>query len=54
MGAGYVDARTKSAGELMEAGATEGNLDINFEASGAAAIALQLMQYMSRSSITIN
>ncbi len=53
LGAGYIDARTKSAGELMEAGAAEGNLDIMFEASGAATTALQLLQYMSRGSIYV-
>lgn len=53
MGAGYLDARTKSASELAEAGTAEGNLDIIFEASGAPASALELMQYMSRSSIYV-
>lgn len=53
MGAGYLDARTKSAGELMEAGAAEGNLDIIFEASGAADTAVQLIRNMSRSSIYV-
>jgi threonine dehydrogenase-like Zn-dependent dehydrogenase len=53
MGAGYIDAREKSPGELMEAGAAEGNLDVIFEASGAADTAVKLMRYMSRSSIYV-
>jgi glucose 1-dehydrogenase len=53
MGGGYIDARTKSPTELIEAGAGEGNMDILFEASGAASTALELIKYMSRSSIYV-
>ncbi len=53
LGAGYIDARNKSPRQIIEAGAGEGVLDILFEASGAAATALELIKYMSRSSIYV-
>jgi len=53
MGAGYLDARNKTPAELIELGAGEDYLDIIFEASGAAAAALELIRYMSRGSIYV-
>lgn len=53
MGAKYIDARTKTPKELVELCCTMGNLDIIFEASGAAATAMELINYMSRSSIYV-
>ncbi len=53
MGAKYIDARTKTPKELVELCCTAGNLDIIFEASGAAATAVELINYISRSSIYV-
>lgn len=54
MGGSYVDARHKKPKELVEfCCSTSGKLDIIFEASGAAATAVELINYMSRSSIYI-
>ena len=53
MGAGYLDARTKTPVELVDLGGTEEYLDIIFEASGAAETALELIKYMARGSIYI-
>lgn len=53
MGAGYLDARSKTPAELVDLGGTEEYLDIIFEASGAADFALELIKYMARSSIYI-
>jgi threonine dehydrogenase-like Zn-dependent dehydrogenase len=54
MGANYVDARSKTPKELVEfCCSPSGSLDIIFEASGAAATAIELINYMSRSSIYI-
>ncbi len=53
MGAGYLDARSRTPAELVDLGGTEQYLDIIFEASGAAETALELIKYMARSSIYI-
>jgi len=54
MGANYIDARSKTPKELVEfCCSPSGNLDIIFEASGAAATAIELINYMSRSSIYV-
>jgi glucose 1-dehydrogenase len=53
MGAGYLDARTMTPAELIDLGGTEQYLDIIFEASGAAATALELIKYMARGSIYV-
>jgi glucose 1-dehydrogenase len=53
MGAGYLDARTKTPAELIDLGGTEQYLDIIFEASGVADKALELIKYMARNSIYI-
>jgi threonine dehydrogenase-like Zn-dependent dehydrogenase len=53
MGARYVDTRNKTPKELIELCGLEGNLDIIFEAPGAAATAVELINYMSRSSIYV-
>lgn len=54
MGANYIDGRGKKPGELVESCcAPTGNLDIVFEASGAAVTAVELINYMSRSSIYV-
>ncbi len=54
MGANYIDARSKTPKELVEfCCSPPGNLDIIFEASGAAATAIELINYMSRSSIYV-
>ena len=52
-GATYIDSRTRTPGELVDLCGLEGHLDIIFEASGAAATALELINYMSRSSIYV-
>jgi threonine dehydrogenase-like Zn-dependent dehydrogenase len=53
MGANYIDARHKTAKELVDFCALEGNLNIIIEASGAADTALQLVNHLSRSSIYV-
>ena len=54
MGANYIDARTKTPKEMVELCCSPtGNLDIIFEAAGAAATAVELINYMSRSSIYV-
>ena len=54
MGAKYIDARHKKPGEVVElCCGTAGALDIIFEASGAAATAVELIPHMSRSSIYV-
>ncbi|MBT3363086.1 MAG: alcohol dehydrogenase catalytic domain-containing protein [Chloroflexi bacterium] len=54
MGANYIDGRGKSAKELVDFCCTPtDNLDIVFEASGAAVTAVELINYMSRSSIYV-
>ena len=53
LGAIYIDARTKAPNELVELCCQTGNLDIIFEASGAAGTAVELINYMSRSSIYV-
>ncbi len=53
MGAIYIDARRKTPKEIVELCCTTGNLDIIFEAAGAAATAVELIPYMSRSSIYV-
>jgi threonine dehydrogenase-like Zn-dependent dehydrogenase len=54
MGANYVDARGKKPNEIVDfCCGLSGRLDIVFEASGAAATAVELVNYMSRSSIYV-
>ncbi len=53
MGAGYLDARNRTPAELVDLGGTEQYLDIIFEASGAAATAVELIKYMGRGSIYV-
>ena len=54
MGANYIDARSKIPKEIVEFCCRPvGNLDIIFEASGAAATAIELLNHMSRSSIYV-
>jgi threonine dehydrogenase-like Zn-dependent dehydrogenase len=54
MGANYIDARGKTPKEMVEfCCGPSGKLDIVFEASGAAATAIELINYMSRSSIYV-
>jgi threonine dehydrogenase-like Zn-dependent dehydrogenase len=54
MGANYVDARGKKPNEIVElCCGSSGRLDIIFEASGAAATAIELVNHMSRSSIYV-
>ena len=53
LGAIYIDARTKTPKELAEQCCQAGNLDIIFEASGAASTAVELINHMSRSSIYV-
>ncbi len=54
MGGNYVDARHKTPKELAEfCSGNSGKLDIIFEASGASATAVELINCMSRSSIYI-
>jgi threonine dehydrogenase-like Zn-dependent dehydrogenase len=54
MGANYINARGKTPKEIVDSccGAS-GRLDIIFEASGAAVTAIELINYMSRSSIYV-
>jgi threonine dehydrogenase-like Zn-dependent dehydrogenase len=54
MGGNYIDARSKAPKEIVEfCCGPSGNLNIIFEASGAAATAIDLINYMSRSSIYV-
>ena len=54
MGANYVDARGRNPKEIVDlCCGSSGRLDIVFEASGAAATAVELVNYMSRSSIYV-
>jgi len=54
MGANYVDASGKKPKEIVNfCCGSSGQLDIVFEASGAAATAVELVNYMSRSSIYV-
>jgi len=54
MGANYIDARSKTPKEMVEfCCGPSGNLNIIFEASGAAITAIELINYMSRSSIYV-
>ncbi|MEE8194513.1 MAG: alcohol dehydrogenase catalytic domain-containing protein [Dehalococcoidales bacterium] len=53
MGVSYIDSSEKTPKELVELCCTAGNLDIIFEAAGAAATAVELINYMSRSSIYV-
>ena len=54
MGANYIDTRDKTPKELVEQHcAAAGNVDIIFEASGAADTAVELLNCMSRSSIYV-
>jgi threonine dehydrogenase-like Zn-dependent dehydrogenase len=52
-GACYVDARDKSAKELVDFCSLEGTLNMVIEASGAAATALDLVNHLARSSIYV-
>jgi len=54
MEANYVDARNKTPEEIVQLCChPTGNLDIIFEAAGAAKTAIELINYMSRSSIYV-
>lgn len=54
MGARYMNAKEKTPKELVEVCCSvTGNLDIILEAAGAAATAVELINYMSRSSIYV-
>ena len=53
MGANYIDARNKTAEDLAEIAGAGSSLNIIVEASGAAVIALELTNYLSRSSIYV-
>lgn len=54
MGANYIDARKKTPRDLVEiCRSVSGNLDIILEAAGAATTAVELINYMSRSSIYV-
>ncbi len=54
MEANYIDAREKTPEEMVRLCCNPtGNLDIIIEAAGAAATAIQLINYMSRSSIYV-
>jgi len=54
MGASYIDARKKTPKEMVNLCCrATGTLDIIFEAAGAAATALELINYISRSSIYV-
>jgi threonine dehydrogenase-like Zn-dependent dehydrogenase len=52
-GSHYIDSRNKSPKEVVRLCCTLGNLDIIIEAAGAAAQAVGLINYMSRSSIYV-
>jgi threonine dehydrogenase-like Zn-dependent dehydrogenase len=49
----YIDARKKTPRDVVKLCCTAGNLDIIFEAAGAADTAVALIPYMSRSSIYV-
>ena len=53
MGANYIDSRNKTAKELIESCSLAGDISIIIEASGAAATALELINYLARSSIYV-
>ncbi|MFC1981619.1 alcohol dehydrogenase catalytic domain-containing protein, partial [Chloroflexota bacterium] len=54
MGANYIDSRGKTPKEIVNSCCgSSGRLDIIFEASGAAVTAIELINYMSRSSIYV-
>ncbi len=53
MGANYIDNRNVTQKELVEQYCAAGNLDIIFEASGAADTAVELINCMRRSSIYV-
>ena len=54
MGAIYIDSRKKTPQEIVKLCCSPtGNLDVIFEAAGAAATAVELIPYMSRSSIYV-
>ncbi|UCC59606.1 MAG: glucose 1-dehydrogenase [Dehalococcoidia bacterium] len=53
LGATYVNARDRTAKEVLDACSIAGGLNIVFEASGAADMALQLINHLSRSSIYV-
>jgi threonine dehydrogenase-like Zn-dependent dehydrogenase len=53
LGATYIDASGKPAKQVVEQCDIAGNLNIVFEASGAADTALELISYLSRSSIYV-
>lgn len=53
LGASYIDSRNKTPKELVEHYCAVGNVDIIFEASGAAATAVELINCMRRSSIYV-
>lgn len=53
LGAIYIGANSKTPKELVNLCCEAGNMDIIFEASGAAATAVELINYMSRSSIYV-
>jgi threonine dehydrogenase-like Zn-dependent dehydrogenase len=53
MGANYIDTRNKTPKELVERYCAAGNVDIIFEASGAADTAVELINCMRRSSIYV-
>ncbi len=53
MGANYIDSSDKTPKELVEHYCAAGNVDIIFEASGAADTAIELINCMRRSSIYV-
>jgi threonine dehydrogenase-like Zn-dependent dehydrogenase len=53
MGAVYANARDKTAKEVLDMCSITGDLNIVFEASGAADMALQLINHLSRCSIYV-
>ncbi len=53
MGASYIDSRGKTPKEIVALCSPDGRLDIMFEASGASATAVELINYMTRSSIYV-
>lgn len=52
-GTRYIDSRHKTPQEVVKLCCTLGNLDIIFEAAGAAGAAVELINHMSRSSIYV-
>ncbi len=53
MGASYIDSSGKTPKEIVALCSPDGRLDIVFEASGASATAVELINYMTRSSIFV-